>query len=207
MSEIIRKISQWSAEETNALLAIWSSREIQDKLESSQRKSKVYAEIREEMEKAGFARTTEQIINKLKKIKKDYRDYKKENSKSGAGRTIFKNGVNFEVLDSVLGHRPANQLTGALNSVSAAVMFEVMCESPGTSTADLGKFSPLSNFVAICLYAVGTLYLRFKFTLVLLAISRSLMCFTFLCCFRLISRGQRSGPNNTVLQQSCPGSR
>ncbi len=42
-------VQQWSAEETNALLAIWSTRDIQDKIEGSVRKKCVYEEIAGEM--------------------------------------------------------------------------------------------------------------------------------------------------------------
>ncbi len=94
-------VQQWSAEETNALLAIWSTREIQDKLEGSVRKKRVYEEI------AG-------VVNKLKKLK-EYRDQKREMGKSGSGRRKM---VHFDVIDSILGHRPASQSTGALNSAT-----------------------------------------------------------------------------------------
>lgn len=65
-----RKNVQWSAEETKCLVAIWASPEFQEKLETSTRKSKLYNELLEEMAKAGFTRTPDQIINKLKKLKK-----------------------------------------------------------------------------------------------------------------------------------------
>ena len=76
---------QWSEEETECLLSVWASREFQEKLDGTQRKAKLYAELVEVLAKAGFIRTAEQIINTLKKLKSDYRGAKKELKKSGAG--------------------------------------------------------------------------------------------------------------------------
>ena len=67
-----KKNVQWSAEETKCLVAIWASPESQEKLETSTRKSKLYNKFLEEMAKAGFIRMTDKIIDKLKKLKKDY---------------------------------------------------------------------------------------------------------------------------------------
>ncbi|XP_056100597.1 uncharacterized protein LOC130101820 [Rhinichthys klamathensis goyatoka] len=117
------KAKQWSVEETNCLLAIWSSAEVQQKIEGASRTKHVFEEIQREMAAAGFNRTIEQINNKLKKLKKDYRDQKKELGRSGNGRPRSRN-THFEVLDSVLGDRPACQVTGALNSTT--VMLESM---------------------------------------------------------------------------------
>ena len=63
-----KKNVQWSAEETKCLVAIWASPEFQEKLETSIRKSKLCNELSEEMAKAWFTRTSNQIINKLKKL-------------------------------------------------------------------------------------------------------------------------------------------
>ncbi|XP_016321469.1 uncharacterized protein LOC107672678 [Sinocyclocheilus anshuiensis] len=100
---------QWSSEETSVLLAIWSSTEIQEKLESSKRKKRVYDEISQEMLNGGFSRSTDQIMNKLKKLRKEYRDLKRKPSKSGQIKKTF----DHDVMESVLGHRPASQLTTA----------------------------------------------------------------------------------------------
>ena len=74
MSENINEkyIQQWSTDEINTLIAIWSSTEMQDKIEKAVRKAKIYEEIRGELEIAGFKRTTDQITNKLKIIKKAF---------------------------------------------------------------------------------------------------------------------------------------
>ena len=58
-------------------MSAWASPEFQEKLEGTQRKAKLYSELVEVLASAGFPRTQEQIINKLKKLKSDYRDAKK----------------------------------------------------------------------------------------------------------------------------------
>ncbi|KAI7807775.1 uncharacterized protein si:dkey-261j15.2 [Triplophysa rosa] len=130
MSE--NKNAPWSCEETNVLLAIWSSTEIQEKLNSKhpRTRNRVYDEIRQEMLNGGLRRSTEQVTNKLKKLRKEYRDQKMKASKSSNKR------VNYGVLESVLGHRPESQLTGALNSATA--MLDTDAESQA-SADDLGS--------------------------------------------------------------------
>ncbi|MEQ2195311.1 hypothetical protein XENOCAPTIV_010774 [Xenoophorus captivus] len=104
----------WSVEETQHLILFWACPKFQVKLESSTRKEKLYGELVEQMEKAGYFRSKEQIVNKLKKMKKEYRDAKKELSCSGVGRINLP--AHYAELDNVLGCRPANQLTGVLES-------------------------------------------------------------------------------------------
>ncbi|XP_016122290.1 uncharacterized protein [Sinocyclocheilus grahami] len=125
----------WSSEETSVLLAIWSSTEIQEKLESSIRKKRVYDEISQEMLNGGFSRSTEQIINKLKKLRKEYRDLKRKPSKSD-NEQIPKT-FDHSVMESVLEHRPASHLTGALNSATATL--EKNADSVVFSVAELGS--------------------------------------------------------------------
>ena len=64
------KCKQWSVDETNCLLALWSSREIQNKLEGASRTKPVIQQIQCEMAPAGFDRGAKQTINKLKKLRK-----------------------------------------------------------------------------------------------------------------------------------------
>ena len=56
-------IQQWTTDEINTLISIWSSTEMQDKIEKAVRKAKIYEEIQGELEMAGFKRTTDQITN------------------------------------------------------------------------------------------------------------------------------------------------
>ncbi|CAL8255013.1 unnamed protein product [Boreogadus saida] len=125
--------SQWTVEETTCLLGFWSSAEVQKKLEGATRMKVVFEQLQREMTAAGYDRSAEQIVNELKKLK-DFRDHKKDLGRSGNGRP--RKGPHFDVLDSVLGDRPACKITGALNSATA--MLESMVdESLIQSTPDI----------------------------------------------------------------------
>ncbi|XP_032363145.1 uncharacterized protein LOC116675457 [Etheostoma spectabile] len=102
----------------NQLLSLWSSTEIQHKLDGAVRTKPVFERLQNEMSVAGYQRSTDQLINKIKKLKKDYRDQKKELGRSGSGGQQRRSPY-FYVLDSILGDRPACQTTGALNSATA----------------------------------------------------------------------------------------
>ena len=128
--------SQWTVEETTCLLGFWSSAEVQKKLEGATRTKVVFEQLQREIAAAGYDRSAEQIINKLKKLKKDFRDQKKDLGRSGNGRP--KKGPHFDVIDLVLGDRPACQITGALNSATA-MQESMVDESLIQSTPDIGK--------------------------------------------------------------------
>ncbi|KAL0190361.1 hypothetical protein M9458_013059, partial [Cirrhinus mrigala] len=89
------------------------------KLESTKRKKRVYDEMSQEMLNGGFSRSSDQIINKLKKLRKEYRDLKRKPGKSGSGE--INKTFNHDVMESVLEHRPSSRLNGALNSATAEV--------------------------------------------------------------------------------------
>ncbi|KAL3066166.1 hypothetical protein OYC64_016167 [Pagothenia borchgrevinki] len=107
---------QWSTEETSYLLGIWSSEEVQRKLEGTTRSKAILQELQQDMATAGFDRSVEQIANKLKKVKKDYRDQKRDLGRSGSGRP--KASPHYELLDSVLGDRPTSGYGSTVNSLS-----------------------------------------------------------------------------------------
>ncbi|KAI3367093.1 hypothetical protein L3Q82_008127 [Scortum barcoo] len=69
------------------------------------------------MATAGYDWNIEQINNKLKKLKRDYRDQKRELWRSGAGQLHSSISPYFDLF--VLGDRPACRLTGTLNSATA----------------------------------------------------------------------------------------
>ena len=84
---------QWSDKETQCFLALWSSSEVQAKLEGACRTKPVFENIQKGMAEAGYDRTVVQLINKLKEW-------------SGSGKMPF-----FDVLHAVLSDWPANQAT------------------------------------------------------------------------------------------------
>ncbi len=75
MDEIKQK-QQWPEEETICFLAIWSSAEVQNKLEGASRTKPMLQYIQHEMAAAGYERNDEQVSNQLKKLK-EYRDQKR----------------------------------------------------------------------------------------------------------------------------------
>ncbi|XP_046880165.1 uncharacterized protein si:dkey-261j15.2 [Hypomesus transpacificus] len=105
---------QWSEEETKCLLALWSTTEVQNKLDGAVRRKPIFENIKLEMAAAGYDRSIEQLINKIKKLKKEYRDQNKDLGRSGSGRP--KKSPYYDILESVLGDRPACQVRGVLNS-------------------------------------------------------------------------------------------
>ncbi|KAL3045345.1 hypothetical protein OYC64_013588 [Pagothenia borchgrevinki] len=111
---------QWFTEETSYLLGIWSSEEVQRKLEGSTRSKAILQQLQKEMANAGFYRTVEQIGNKLKKVKKDYRDQKRDLGRSGSGRP--KTSPHYDLLDSVLGDRPTSGFGTTVNSLSLTLI-------------------------------------------------------------------------------------
>ena len=68
----------------------------------------LFEQIQREMSGGGYERSIEQIINKLKK---DYRDQKKDLGRSGNGRPRC-NNPHYEMLHAVLGDRPVRNATG-----------------------------------------------------------------------------------------------
>ena len=120
---------QWTEEETQCFLALWSSDEVQNKFEGDSRTKPIFAKIQREMAAAGYERSIKQLVNKLKKLKKDYRDQRKVLERSGSGQ--HQRNIHFNLLHSVMGDRPANQTTGALNSATApaSLLLESMVDN------------------------------------------------------------------------------
>ena len=117
---------QWSEEETKCLLALWSTTEVQNKLDGAVRTKPIFENIQLEMATAGYDRSIEQLINTIKTFKKEYRDQKKDLGRSGSPS---KKNPYYDILESVLGDRPACQVRGALNSATA--MLEALMDDSG----------------------------------------------------------------------------
>ena len=114
MENLKRNKQQWSTDEASYLPT--SSEEVQRKLEGSTRSKAILQQLQREMATTGYDRSILQISNKLKKLKKDYRDQKKELGRSGSGRP--KTSPHFDLLDSVLGDRPTSGLGSTVNLLS-----------------------------------------------------------------------------------------
>uniref|UniRef100_A0A1X7TPP6 Myb/SANT-like DNA-binding domain-containing protein n=1 Tax=Amphimedon queenslandica TaxID=400682 RepID=A0A1X7TPP6_AMPQE len=96
----------WGDDEVYELIAVWSDDTIQCELEGSQRNQHVYKKISEHLSNKGFRRTWDQCREKIKKLRKQYKDIVDIHGETGRGRKKFKF---FEELDSVLGSRPATK--------------------------------------------------------------------------------------------------
>ena len=70
----VKTKSQWAMEETTCLLGFWSSAEVQNKLEGATRTKVIFEQLLQEMTAAGYDRSADQIVNKLKKLKKGFRE-------------------------------------------------------------------------------------------------------------------------------------
>ncbi|XP_028298447.1 uncharacterized protein LOC114460738 [Gouania willdenowi] len=108
---------------------------VQEKLNSASRNKPIFEGLLREMAAAGYTRTVDQLLNKLKKLKKDSRDQKRELGCSGSGRDV---SPHLEMLNAVLGDRPANTSSGALCS---AVLEETATE-PDVSSVHMECSTP-----------------------------------------------------------------
>jgi len=76
------------------------------------------------MRQKGYDRDWKQCRNKIKNLKKEYRQVKDNNTQTGRGRKTCKN---YKELDNILGHRPASVPavlldTGTTTNSSSAVL-------------------------------------------------------------------------------------
>ncbi|XP_036978107.1 uncharacterized protein LOC119032725 isoform X1 [Acanthopagrus latus] len=177
----------WSEEETACFLSLWSSTEVQNKLEGTTRTKPVFEQIQREMAAAGYNRTTEQISNKLKKLKMEYRDQKK-----GPRR---RRNPHFEILESVLGTRSACQQTGPLYPETA--MFEVTVDYPTDNMlvqSSTLSDAPLCSWSSAEVQALVTLWADPSVQEELLLSTRNTRVYTHLSD-KLASLGFNKAPN------------
>lgn len=65
----------WSDTETETLLSIWRSENIQDMLKGSAMNKQIYSHISEILAGQGFLRTPEQCQNRIKRLKANFRQF------------------------------------------------------------------------------------------------------------------------------------
>ena len=75
-------------------------------LQGTKRNKDVFVKISKLMEAEGYMKTGEQCCCKIKKLKFEYKKIKDKNGKTGE---CWKKWKFSEVLDDVLGHKPATQ--------------------------------------------------------------------------------------------------
>ena len=106
LSFIVSGMASWGQDEVLKLIAIWADDRVQAQLEDCHRNRDVFERVAKLLREEAYERTFEQCHEKIKKLKGDYRKVKDKQGKTGEGR---KDWEYFDVLDAVLGHKPATQ--------------------------------------------------------------------------------------------------
>ena len=87
MEQVEASGAHWKREEVLALLSVWKEEDIFRDVQSvSEKKKPVYGVIAERLAGLGYSRTTTQIRNKIRRLKRDYKDCCRNNSTSGRAR-------------------------------------------------------------------------------------------------------------------------
>lgn len=94
----------WSHEETQALIGVWSEGRIQRDLEESCRNESVYREVSGRLAAMGVSRSAKQCRQKIKKLKQEYRKIKSDCEGSGHVRKTFRW---YDAMDTVMSNSPA----------------------------------------------------------------------------------------------------
>ncbi|KAG8237626.1 hypothetical protein J437_LFUL017702 [Ladona fulva] len=97
----------WSVAETQLLIGLWSENKILNVTDGTTNNAKVYEKFAKKLEKRGFHRTTAQIRDRMKRLKRDYKEVVDSN-KTGSGK---KTCHFFNELDRILGN---NAFTNAV---------------------------------------------------------------------------------------------
>ena len=91
--------------------------QIQAQLEGCKPNQDIFAKISSELSKEGYERTTQQCRDKIKKLKVEYRKIKDKRKKTREDR--FPEWDFFDVLDEILGHKPATAPPVVVNSLES----------------------------------------------------------------------------------------
>jgi hypothetical protein len=113
----------WTDDEVDILLSTWSEKTIQQELLTSKRNAKTYQRIIEALKKAGYERTLKQVQDKVKALKKRYKDIVDKHRKSGEGvesddEVCAKDFPWFDIMHSVLKNRAVANPPHVLDTVS-----------------------------------------------------------------------------------------
>ncbi|XP_056133157.1 uncharacterized protein zgc:113263 [Lampris incognitus] len=114
----------WSDSETEVLLDIWGSEEIQEDLRSSIKNKHIFVQISEAMASQGYLRTAEQCQSRVKRLKGNFRQFI-EGRRGGGEKQECKF---FDQLLRVLGSQYVNQ--DSLAEESSNVNDSGSCPSP-----------------------------------------------------------------------------
>ena len=109
------KGASWSSDEVKALLSIWREASIQNELDGAVRNKSVFEKIAKRLQDAGFEKDWVQCRAKVKNLKAIYKKVKDNNARSGRARIVCQN---FEMLDAILGARPATKSAEVTEAIS-----------------------------------------------------------------------------------------
>ena len=107
--------SHWTESETKALISIWGSEEVQEKLDGV---VNIYETISLELSKVSINRSWKQCRDRIKNILVKYRKTKDNNRQTGNNRH---NCPYYKEIDAVMGTRPVSEPPVVLESNKAPV--------------------------------------------------------------------------------------
>ncbi|XP_064642831.1 uncharacterized protein LOC135497069 [Lineus longissimus] len=97
--------NHWTEEESLALLTIWEREDIQAQLEGTTKDGKVYRKIANELAGVDIERTKDQVQEKIKRWRRDYKKIQDNNVKSTGRKRLTMD--HYERIHAVLGHKPS----------------------------------------------------------------------------------------------------
>ena len=107
----------WSREEILKLIEVWGEDSVQAQLNGCKRNQEVFVKVSTTLLEAGYNKTASQCIDKIKKLKGEYRKVKDKRGKTGEGR--YPEWDYFDALDAILGHSSATKPPLVVNNISA----------------------------------------------------------------------------------------
>ena len=115
--------------------------EIQKKLEGTHKNADIYRKISDILKKKGVYRDWTQCRTKFKHMKSEYKRFKDNLSRSGAGRG--KEPKFFQIMDSFLGDRP--EAEGLKNSVDTSA--DAACSSADAEISETASVDGLGKLI------------------------------------------------------------
>lgn len=123
----------WKNDEVQTLICLWSEDRIQADLASMVRNDKIFQKIASRLGEMGIIRSAKQCREKIKKLKQDYKKIKDHNNKSGVER---KTNRWYDMIDAVLGHRPANAGRSGSRDSATALLRAIADEEDSITLGD-----------------------------------------------------------------------
>ena len=136
-------MAYWCDKETFKLIELWGEDKIQAQLEECKRNKEVFDAISRKMEEAGYQKSATQCRDKTKKLKKAYRAIKDKHGKTGEGR---KKWLFLEVMDSVLGDKPATRPAVLIDTMGERVEEDANHEAVETANVEVREEEGDSDF-------------------------------------------------------------